>query len=165
MLTIKLMLLFTLNSILRPKKGVSLIELLLTIVLAAVLATTFMVLLIGHLESTRDKIRKTDLANIGLALTQYYYDNSPGVYPTTDQFTDFLVPSYLKTMPVDPQLGSGSLDYTYIFTNDTATIFAKLERSNDKDIINMPDAKCNVTPIAPIDPEYNYCKTSSNNFQ
>ena len=99
------------------KRGFTLIEILIAISVAGILASGIAFTLVGHFKTTRDGIRKADLANIALALTNYYLDNERGVYPSPDlgaeetqsdstsgdNWIPGLVPDYLKTLPKDPK--------------------------------------------------------------
>jgi len=147
------------------KKGITLVHILLTIAIIGILASAITIPLNNHFKKTRDSVRKNDLANIGLALTQYYYDNNRAEYPTSGNWIGDIVPEYLKTLPTDPKQTNPPPDYFYIeeLGQQKVTLWATLEREDDKEISSMPDAQCNETP--PAINNYNYCKTSTTNFR
>jgi len=123
----------------KQRKGFTLLELMIAMILLAILAA----LIIGNLNSSlikgRDSQRKNDLAQIQRALELYYQDNN--TYPPTTQFnsttTALTSPSgktYMLKLPRDPRYTFG---YTYTYAPEAATpatyyyLYAVLENSQD----------------------------------
>jgi general secretion pathway protein G len=96
------------------KKGFTLIELMIVVIIIAGLASMVVPRLIGRTDQANKAIAKADVSsNIPMALKLYYLDN--GRFPTTDQGlaalesapTSAPVPAnwngpYLETIPEDP---------------------------------------------------------------
>ena len=94
-------------------KGFSLIELMVSIAIVAILTALIIVNIASSRAKARDAKRISDIAQIQLALEQYFTKN--GTYPTLDQYTgpnQLIVPAYLSKLPVDP---SGT-NYVYAQT-------------------------------------------------
>jgi prepilin-type N-terminal cleavage/methylation domain-containing protein len=93
-------------------KGFTLIELLVVIAIIGILSSIIMVSLQGAKSKSRDAKRISDIAQIQLALEQYF--NKYDSYPSS---TASLSPDYISTIPLDPSGGSygysavGSFDY------------------------------------------------------
>lgn len=94
------------------KKGFTLIEILVTVVIIGVLTAVAIVSYTSINRRSRDVKRKADIEQVRQALEMYRSDN--GTYPVVSGFSDmsglatFLVPDYLPTIPTDPQT-----TYTY----------------------------------------------------
>ncbi len=98
----------------KNKKGFTLIEILLVVVIIAALSAMVIPRLAGRGEKAKLEIAKVDIdTNIASALKLYELDN--GTYPTTDQSLDALIKKptrepipggwngpYLEKEPVDP---------------------------------------------------------------
>lgn len=98
----------------KAKRGFTLIELMLVVIIIGVLVSMVVPRLTGRTQQAREAAAKADIeANIALALDLYEVDN--GLYPTTDQGLEALrtKPSsdpaptnwngpYLKKKPQDP---------------------------------------------------------------
>lgn len=68
----------------------------------------------------RDANRKSDLAQIKIALHLYYNDQKPNKFPEdTTWRTDLETGNYMPSVPHDPNYdsGTGSPDYTYCSTS------------------------------------------------
>ena len=105
---------------LRGRGGFTLIEILITLTVIAVLSGISLVSLQGSRLVARDGQRKTELEQIRSALEIYRTDN--GSYPTD---WDDLVPDYMGSLPEDPL--PNSYDYEYSSDGVTYTICAHLE--------------------------------------
>ena len=103
----------------RAPQGFTLIEILITIVILAILAgLTIVAINPGqNIDDANDARRRADVSTFLSAISQYQVDNS-GSYPAgitaTDQeisnvaadICSSLVPTYLAQLPVDPTTGS-----------------------------------------------------------
>jgi len=87
------------------KKGFTLIEMLIVIVIIGILASALIPRLNNMQARARDAARKADLNQLGTAITAYFTDF--GQYPGTgahdiNEFAAKLAPSYLSSIPSDP---------------------------------------------------------------
>lgn len=91
----------------RIKNGFSLIEILVTIAIIAIMAAVGLVMFSSTQAKGRDSRRVQDLQQIQVTIEQYYQDNN--YYPTD---LSVLVPKYISRLPVDPK-NTGNFRYTY----------------------------------------------------
>ena len=105
----------------RSRRGFTIVELLLVVVIIGILAGAIAVSLSGRSEEARIARARSDInGSLGLALDVYEQDN--GRYPTTDQGLEALVGDpgdvpnwrgpYIKELKVDPW------DTPYVYQND-----------------------------------------------
>lgn len=124
-----------------PKKGFTLIELMVVVAILAILATIGLSSYSTSLRRARDSKRKTHLDQTQKALELYKHDN--GVYP--EELSELATFEYLKEIPEDPYLESGWVDYSYNKTGAvTYLLVACLENLNDsqQDAVNTcPEEK------------------------
>jgi general secretion pathway protein G len=97
-----------------PRKGLSLVEMIVVLAIIALVAVLIVPNVIGRPDEARVTVAKTDLKTISAALRMYRLDN--GSYPTTEQGLAALVTrptlpplapnwsaeGYLPELPVDP---------------------------------------------------------------
>ena len=104
------------------RKGFTIVELLIVIVVIAILAAISLVAYNGTQARANDSKRVNDFSAIQKALRMYYVDN--GRYPACGTHTatrggcamsgiaSHLVPKYISKLPADP-VSTGSTDYGY----------------------------------------------------
>jgi general secretion pathway protein G len=102
------------------KKGFTLIEILVTVIIIAILTAIAVVSYTSINRRSRDVKRKSALEKVRQALEMYRSDN--GFYPAVDpsnfgtlsDLSSVLVPTYLPSIPLDPKSTQG---YYYQATN------------------------------------------------
>lgn len=112
---------------LNGKRGFTIVELLIVIVVIAILAAITIVAYNGVQERARFAVYRSDINTINKAILMYYADN--GVYPGgstqncwtnlstgTGDFITGLVPKYLPKIPDTPNGSTGQNYYAYCFT-------------------------------------------------
>ena len=155
------------------KFGFSLLEVVVTVAIIAILAGSLWFFVQRHLMRSRDATRKSDLGRLRTAFEEYYNDHR--CYPLPymlmacgtqggDGFGDpddiknyypHLYPAYLKTIPCDPL---NNKPYLYFSKGENICngyrLLAALEITDDPDITSIGcdlDEGCGWT-----DPTYNY---------
>ncbi len=87
-------------------RGFSLIELMVVVAIIGILTALIIVNIASSRAKARDARRVSDLAQIQLALEQYFSKNN--VYPNVGQFQgnaqtpSVLIPTYISKLPTDP---------------------------------------------------------------
>jgi len=89
-----------------PGRGFTLIELLVVIAIIGILSSVVLASLNGARKKGRDARRISDLKQVQLAL-EMYYDSNSSEYPDA---SSSLAPTYISSVPVDPQGGAYSYD-------------------------------------------------------
>ncbi len=140
------------------KRGFSLVELLISISILAILTLISLIAYSSVQKNSRDAKRKSDLSVIQSALEHYHADQ--GYYPLTDDFNTLLnsggalvfgTKTYASKMPKDP-VSTGSAYYYLALpaspacTNATGSfcksycLYAKMENDvNAKDLTSCSD--------------------------
>lgn len=88
--------------ILPRRKGFTLIELMVTLAIIAMLLAIAMPRYLGSVDKSKEKALQQDLALMRDALDKYYGDS--GKYP--ESLTDLVDQRYLRAIPPDPITGS-----------------------------------------------------------
>ena len=106
-------------------KGFTLIELLVVIAIIGILSSVVLASLNSARKKSRDARRIGDMKQLQLAL-EMYFDTS-GEYPSTASGTAALQPTYIPSVPEDPQGNS----YVYASTADGYCLGITLENEHN----------------------------------
>lgn len=104
------------------KKGFTLIELMITISIVAIISAIGLVSYSQTHKIARNARRKEDLRSIAIALELYYQKIKN--YPDK---LDLLKPNYINNIPTDPKDEWPSYAYTYSPQSNNYTLCATLE--------------------------------------
>ncbi len=129
-------------SILKSKKGFTLVELLTVIAIISVLTAVLSVSFVTVTKRSRDGQRKSNIRQIQSALELYRADND--IYPATNSIgTGSTIPCntqwasggivYMEKLPCDPSGTTTRYYYSSTTPNNTYTLGACLENSGDKE--------------------------------
>lgn len=114
------------------QQGFTLIELIVSVTIIAVLTIVGTVSFSGTNKSARDSRRMADLENIRIAL-ELYRQGTGSSYPADiDQVKAYLIPTYIKEVPKDPK----KYEYTYISTGLAYNLCAQVEDVGSTNTIN-----------------------------
>lgn len=136
----------------RKIEAFTLIELLVVIAIIGILSTVVLVNLSGTRQRARDARRKSDLANIRLAIEMYYDAQNPPAYPTG--ITDALLGIYMSgsKVPTDPR-GGATKPYCYSLVSGAYNVCAKLESPSG--VTCLPDVGTTI-PATCVDGTFSY---------
>lgn len=114
-------------------KGFTMIELLVSIVVIAVISTVGFVSYSNSQKISRDFRRKQDLRAVQTALELYYQKNA-GAYPIGSSWStlDALEPTYINKIPLDPK-NTGDFKYFYESASPGSTYLLCTNLENDSD--------------------------------
>jgi prepilin-type N-terminal cleavage/methylation domain-containing protein len=126
----------------KTKRAFTLIELMVTVAIIAILTGVAAISYQGVRQRARDAQRSNDLNQLKISLTSYYQAQIPQAYPisttkvtlndTTDVLATALKPNFVRNIALDP-LNTGNYVYKYQ-SNSTGTdytLFATLENVNN----------------------------------
>lgn len=101
------------NKISKNKLGFTLIELLVVVAIIAIMTGLIMASLASSRAKARDAKRISDVAQLQLALEQYFSQHN--AYPARGGLEAALVSKYISALPKDPLTGSanGYIEYYY----------------------------------------------------
>lgn len=137
------------NYLLKPT-GFTIVELLVSITIIALLSTIGLTGYQSVSRGGRDALRKSDLEQIRSALE--IYKSEKNYYPASSSecLPDELEPDFLNPMPSDPK--SPALQYCYVqLSNLTYELCAHLENAEDTDIGcgGLCNGTCNYRVVNP----------------
>lgn len=118
-------------------KAFTLIEVLVVATIIALLASAGMVSYSQFSKQSRDAKRKADIEQIRAALEMFRSSSSGSTYPTSagscNNLASYLVsgsPSFLSTIPQDPQSTTQNYYYDCEISSQTYTVASYLETSS-----------------------------------
>lgn len=127
---------------LSSRRAFTLVELMITIAIIAILTGVASVSYKGVRERARDAQRSNDLFQMKINLTSYYQAQNPQRYPiaaskvtlnnTNDVLATSLKPNFIRSIPLDP-LNTGNYVYKYQSSagGTTFTLYATLENTSN----------------------------------
>ena len=124
----------------KSNKGFTLVELLVVIAIIGILASVVLVSLNSARGKARDARRISDLHQLSLALENYYDSN--GKYPATIYANAAFMPTYIASVPKDPQAGA-NYQYAALGSGTTCSSYhlgATLENASNPAFNSDSDA-------------------------
>ncbi len=88
----------------REERGFTMIELLVTLAIIAMLVTLAAPRYFGSIERTKEDVLREDLYILRNAIDHYYTDKN--IYPA--ELKDLVKEKYLRSLPVDPYMQSAN---------------------------------------------------------
>lgn len=121
------------------RSGFTLIEIIITIGILALLSTIVFVYTVGFLPKARDSKRKAEISEFGRALliSCYTPDAGPGVYDLGQLYPELLqkypqISNYMAQIPHDPNGNNSTTLYMYsVNANKKCALYANLENNNE----------------------------------
>lgn len=144
---------------LRWLRGITLLEILITIIILSILILSSFLVLPSHIAKSRDATRKTNLHRVKTALNEYYYEagNFPLTLPDCDQPLKIGNEVILNKIPCDPKTKSPYFYQINIGQPDSFRMYTNLENITDLSI-SFVQCQKGCGPSC----QYNYGVSSSN---
>ncbi|MFA7676208.1 MAG: prepilin-type N-terminal cleavage/methylation domain-containing protein [Candidatus Shapirobacteria bacterium] len=132
----------------KNKKGFTLIELIVSVTIIAVLTVVGVVSYTGTSKKARDGRRVADLEKVRIALELYRQDLG-STYPADGTLTTKLAPKYIQAIPTDPK--SGTYTYDQTGTGYTYELGAKMENLGSTNVAAYSGCggTCNYKVVSP----------------
>ena len=118
------------------KTGFTLIELIVSVTIIAVLTVAGVISYGGASKKSRDSRRMADLEKIRIAL-ELYRQGTGSTYPADGALSSRLVPNYLQTMPVGPKGENYTSGYDQTGTGYTYTLSVTVEDAGSSNVPNF----------------------------
>ncbi len=120
------------NKISKNKLGFTLIELLVVVAIIAIMTGLIMASLASSRAKARDAKRISDVAQLQLALEQYFSQHN--AYPARGGLEAALVSKYISALPKDPLTGSANGYIEYSTENDATNYDYTLKVLTEKSV-------------------------------
>jgi prepilin-type N-terminal cleavage/methylation domain-containing protein len=126
----------------RKRRGFTLVEIMLSILVIGILSATVLVLIQGPQAAARDSRRQSDISQIGKSLQAYYLTHN--TYPQSEEISlendeesaEFAqamrTGSYLSIVPEDPSYTAGG-EYTYRYISTTSNSYTLCAKAESKE--------------------------------
>lgn len=143
------------------KKGFSLIELIVVIAIIAIIAGIVVTNVTSSRSKARDAKRISDIANLQLALEQYYAKNNKYPAGLNNAINpNELIPEFISSIPKDPSTKS---DYIYALKSGGFDYLLKAVLENDNEAL-QDSWNANATFVNNYGLGNNDCLTASRNY-
>jgi prepilin-type N-terminal cleavage/methylation domain-containing protein len=137
-------------------RGFTLIELLVVIAIIAIISGMIMTSIYGSRSKARDAKRISDIAQIQLALEQYFDKN--GSYPAALTTSGALVPNFISVIPTAPSPSS----YLYSVKSDNFDYVLKVVlENNNTDILKD---SLGAVPSGTYNPSISSCSIAAKEY-